>query len=184
MPYNLWQFPGSDHGLILRIMRRLSQSLSANAQRPGGGCHRYLALFGLQTIGAVIIFWNGVPLYRQALADPASHQARLETLIWSLAAIALIQTGYWISYRLRPPPPKFTNALIGHILSFLARMAFVFAASVFGFVFITQKSKFHIPVFRYVVTLAGLFSLYCYVLEIERLGGAFVGREVVEQRSG
>jgi hypothetical protein len=84
-------------------------------------------------MGAVIIFWNGVPLYRQTIADPASHQARLETLIWSLAAIALIQTGYWIYYRLRPPPPKFTNALIGHILSFLARMAFVFAASVFWF---------------------------------------------------
>ncbi len=88
-----------------------------------------------------------------------------------------MQAGYWISHRVNSPVPQYANALIGNVILFLARMSFVFATSVFGFVFITQKPGFHIPAFRYVVTLVGLFSLYCYVQDLERLGRAFVGRE-------
>jgi hypothetical protein len=146
-------------------MRRLSKSFSARAQRAGGRC-RYFALFGLQTIGAVIILWNEVSHYRQAI--PATPQARPETLIRSLSAIAMIQTGYWISYRAQPPPPQITNALIGHVLSFIGRVGFVFACVVLGFVFVTQNPEFHLAVFPYIVILAALFSLYCYLQEMER----------------
>ena len=86
-------------------------------------------------------------------------------------------TAPWISHRINPPLPQYINALIGNVILFLARMSFVFATSVFGFVFITQKSGFHIPAFQYIVTLGGLFSLYCYVQELERLGRTFAGRE-------
>jgi hypothetical protein len=138
---------------------------------------RYPALFGVQTIGAVILLWNAVPLYQQILADPAAHEAGTEHLVWALSSIVLMQVGYWISDRVRPPLPQFTNALVGHITLFLARMSFVFATSVFGFLFIMQKPGFHIPTFRYVVTLLGLFSLYCYTRELERLGSAFLSQE-------
>jgi hypothetical protein len=87
-----------------------------------------------------------------------------------------MQLGYWISDRVRPRLPQVTNAPLGHITLFFARMSFVFATSVFGFLFITQKPGFEIPVFRYAVTLVGLFSLYCYGQEMERLGRAFLGR--------
>jgi hypothetical protein len=99
-------------------MRRLSKSFSARAQRAGGRC-RYFALFGLQTIGAVIILWNEVSHYRQAI--PATPQARPETLIRSLSAIAMIQTGYWISYRAQPPPPQITNANRSRLIVHRAR---------------------------------------------------------------
>jgi hypothetical protein len=148
--------------------------------KPGGSTTtrwRFPVLFGVQTIGAFILFWNGVPLYQEILANPAAHEAQPEHLIWALSSIALMQAGYWISHRINPPPPDHTNALIGNVILFTARMSFVFATSVFGFVFITEKPGFHIPVFRYVVTLVALFSLYCYVQELERLGKALVGRE-------
>lgn len=38
-------------------------------------------------------------------------------------------------------------------------------------VLITQNPEFQIPAFQYGVILVGLFSLYCYVLELERLEG-------------
>jgi hypothetical protein len=133
-------------------------------------------LFGMQTIGAIILFWNAIPVYQQILADPASHEARPENLVWSLSSVVLMQVGYWTSYRDRPPPPQFRNALLGHLILFAARMSFVFPTSVFGFLFIAQNSAFHIPVFRYVVALLGLFSLYCYTRELERFGAAFLGR--------
>ena len=34
----------------------------------------YLALFGAQTIGAFVLLWTGLRLYREVLADPTSHE--------------------------------------------------------------------------------------------------------------
>lgn len=144
-------------------------SPSETAQR-GRRRWQYVCLLAMQSIGAVILFWKGIPLYRQVLVDPAAHVATTETLVWSLFSIGLIQLGYWVSHWVRPPLPRFTSALLGNIILFFARMSFVFATSVFGLVFITQRPGFQIPVSRYIVTLLGLFSLYCYVQELELLG--------------
>jgi len=132
----------------------------------------YHQLFALQTIGTAILLWNGVPLYREIVADPSSHEARPETLVWAFSSIALIQVGYWVCYRTDPPMPQFSNALLGHILQFLSRMIFVFTTSVFGFAFITKRAGFEISAFRAVVTLLGLFSLYCYTRQLERWGSS------------
>jgi hypothetical protein len=147
------------------------------APRSAAGRWRYPTLFAVQTIGTAILIWNAVPLYQQILADPASHVVRNENLTWSLSSIALMQLGYWISYRVRPQPPQFVSVLLGHITLFVARMSFVFATSVFGFMFLVEKPGFHIPPSRYIVLLLGLFSLYCYMLELERLGRAFLSEK-------
>jgi hypothetical protein len=131
---------------------------------------RYFSLLGVQTVGAGVMLWNGVPLYRTILADPASHRETVEALLWAVPSVVLVQVGYWISRGVRLPDLPIRNALLGHVILFGARMIFVFATSVFGFVFILAKPEFEIPISRYVVTVLGLFSLYCYVLEIERLG--------------
>jgi hypothetical protein len=67
------------------------------------------------------------------------------------------------------------NAPLGHFILFLARMICVLPTSVFGFVFIAQRPEFEIPVFRCLVLLLGLFALFCYVRELERLGRVFTG---------
>lgn len=142
-----------------------------------GARWRYPLLLSVQTIGAVILFWNAVPHYRRILADPTAHEARPGTLVWAFAAIAMIQTGYWIRYRVRPRMPQLTNAFVGHVVRFLGRMLFVLATSLFGFVFIKQGPGFHMPVFRYLVFMLGLFSLFCYTEELGRLGKMFIGTE-------
>jgi hypothetical protein len=137
----------------------------------------FLTLFGVQTVGAAIIYWNVLPLYRLAVAGAKPLQVEFEASIWPLAAIALIQSGYWISRRIQPPLPQYTNALLGLCLLFFARMGFVLPTSIFGFVFVSQKYNFQIPAFRYAIILAGLFSLYCYLQDFERLGRSFLGRK-------
>jgi hypothetical protein len=149
-------------------------SLSGPTQSASGRW-RYFALFGMQTIGIVSLYWKGIPIYRQALADPGSHE--VQPLVWLLSSIALIQVGYWVAHQVRPALPQFTNVLLGHVILFLARMGFVLATSVFGFVFIAQQPEFQIPAFRYVVILFGLFSVYCYQQELERLGRALLSTE-------
>ena len=165
----------SDHHTMINPNDSIASS--AKAARSAAGRWRYPALLAAQTAGAFVLLWNAVPLYRQVLADPAAHVVRNENLVWGLSSIALLQAGYWISYRIRPTLPRFVNPLLGHIILFFARLSFVFATSVFGFLFIMEKPGFHIPVSRYVITLLGLFALYCYMLELERLGRAFLGQK-------
>jgi hypothetical protein len=155
----------------------------STAQRAGGRW-RYFVLFGAQTIGALILFWNAVPLYREILASPATYEARTENLTWSVSSILLMQGGYWISDRVRPQPPQLTSSLLGYVILFVARMSFVFSTSVFGFLFIAQKPGFDIPPARYALTIFGLFSLYCYTRELERLGHAFLGRRRNDRPEG
>ena len=85
-----------------------------------------------------------------------------------------MQVEYWVSHNVRPPLPQFSNALLGHAILFLERMGFVLPTSVFGFVFVAQRPEFQIPIFACVVILLGLFSLYCYVRELEHLGRALI----------
>jgi hypothetical protein len=44
----------------------------------------YFFLLAMQTIGAAILFWCAVPLFKQILLDPGGHMARPENLVWSL----------------------------------------------------------------------------------------------------
>jgi hypothetical protein len=162
---------------ILRFL--ISARLWRDIATPASYPWLYGLLFGLQTVGAIVLFGIGIPLYRQVLADAGTYEPDLGTLAWSLAAIILIQFAFWKSYRLVPPQPWFVSALLGTVILFSARMLFVFATSVFGIVFIAQRPGFQIPAFRYVVTLIGLFSLYCFMHELERLGRAFIGKSAI-----
>ena len=137
----------------------------------------YYFLFAMQTIGAAILFWYGVPLFRQVLLDPGSHVPRAENLVWSLSAIALMQAGFWIRHRLRPPLPQLRNALVGYIILFVARMSFVLATSVFGFVYIVRRPELLVPMSRYFVLIIALFALFCYTQELEQLGRALIDRD-------
>jgi hypothetical protein len=84
--------------------------------------------------------------------------------------------GYWIRHRLRLPLPQLLrNALVGYIVLFVARMSFVLATSVFGFVFIVRRPEFQIPTSRYFAVIIGLFALFCYTQELEQLGRALIG---------
>lgn len=129
----------------------------------------YLLLFGLQTLGFLIVAWNGLPLYRELVGDPSAYATREETLAWALTAIVLMQAGYWFRYRMRPPMPRARNALLGHLVQFAGRLEFTLATAVFSFVYITQKLG-QLSAGRDALTLAVLFSLFLYMEELQVLG--------------
>ena len=118
---------------------------SSRSSHAVGEASHYLLLFAIQTIGAAILVLFTVPLFRRVLLDPGSHVPRTANLIWSLSAIVLMQAGYWVRHRLRPPLPQLRNALVGYITLFIARMSFVLATSVFGFVFIVRRPELRYP---------------------------------------
>jgi hypothetical protein len=90
--------------------------------------------------------------------------------------------GFWIRHRLRPPFPQLRNALLGYIVLFVARMSFVLATSIFGFVFIVRRPESYVPTSRYFVLVIGLFALFCYIQELEQLGRALIGPDPGKER--
>ena len=126
-----------------------------------GGRWLYPLLLAMQTIGVILFYWQGLPLYRQVSANPSTYEPQLETRIWTLLAIALIQVGYWIRYQVRPALPYFSNAVLGHVVLFWSRVSFTLATSIFSLVFIAKKLNLQLSPSGYILTIVGLFSLFC-----------------------
>jgi steroid delta-isomerase-like uncharacterized protein len=59
---------------------------------------------------------------------------------------------------------------LGHVVSFLGRFAFLFATGIITLVFFRPPPGFAIPIGRYLLTLLAVFSIYCYMLALDRLG--------------
>jgi hypothetical protein len=131
----------------------------------------------METIGAAVLYWKVVPMYRQLSADSTAYRASWETGLWSLSAIALIQVGYWVRYRIGPVLPCLASSVLGHIVLFLSRIVFILATAVFSYIFISRKLASEMPVRRYVLTTVGLFSLFLYSQELHWLGNALMRRE-------
>jgi hypothetical protein len=144
------------------------KSITGSERNPGGRW-LYPLLLAFQTSGVIVMYWERLPVLRQLIQDGAVF-AIPETPVWSLVAVALIQVGYWVGYRLRPTQPTYVNPLLGHFVLFVARLVFLLGSAAFSLLFIVNTPSDAIPVFRYLLLLTMLFSLFCYTLELERLG--------------
>jgi hypothetical protein len=126
----------------------------------------------LELFGVVLLIWHGLPIYRAMLSDPPSQIGYGGNLIWALVASMLIQAAYWYRYYDKSPalPPR--NVFVGHIVLFISRLSFLFATSSFGYIFITGNIDLEVSGLRYLVFFVGLFSLFCFVQELDRIGKA------------
>ena len=144
---------------------------------PTGNRWLHLSLFAMETIGTVILYWKGLPLYRELLADPTFFGTHEEIGLWALSAVALTQVGYWVRYRIDPVLPNLVSTTLGFIVLFLSRMVFTLPTAVFSFVFISQKLASEMTGPNYALILASLFSIFVYSLELQRLGDKLMRRE-------
>jgi hypothetical protein len=147
----------------------------SSSSKRAGGRWLYPVLLAVQTAGAALLAFQVLPIYRRALIDPTAYDSG--TTVSALGASALIQLGYWMHYRIRPAPPRFVNVGLGHIVLFLARLIFLLPTAIFSFLFIAKTVDVQMPPLRYVVILFGLFSLFCYVRELERFGIRLLGKQ-------
>ncbi len=131
----------------------------------------------METIGTVIFYWKGLPLYRLLAADPTAYGTHENIRLWSVLAIVLIQVGYWVRRQIGPALPRLVSSALGHIVLFLSRLVFTLATAVFSFVFISRKLASEIPLLGYAVMLAGLFSLFLYMRELQWFGDGLMRRE-------
>ena len=148
---------------------RMNQLRKAEVwRRPGV----HLLLLVAETIGVAIILGDGVPLYNQVVRNVESHKPQPGVLWWAVAAVVLVQGSYWLRARFQQPPPWNGHPVIAHVILFMGRLAFVFATSVFSFVFLVNYEKLDVPLYRIVMLMMLLFSMFCWTLDLERFARA------------
>jgi hypothetical protein len=160
-----------------REQRRLRKSGVVDRDARAGS-RLYLLLLSVETVGAGLVYWYGLPLYRKTVESPLEFEPHpVQRAVYALTAVVLIQIPYWTRHRLRPPLPRVLNAPLGHLVLFLARLNFLLPASIYSFVFVLGKlGHLQLTGIRFGLLFALFFSLFCYTLELERLGGSFLGR--------
>jgi hypothetical protein len=143
----------------------------------------YLFLLIVEAAGAVSILWHGVPIYRRFLAGAVEQKADLATLAWALLGVILIQGAYWwATVRVFPSLSVRPNMLLGHAVLFLARLSFVFAGGLFATIIFVRFAEIEFSWWRALMLLGVLFSIFCFTLELERLGQMLMGRSAASGR--
>ena len=133
-------------------------------------------LFLGQTIGDATILSQLIPLLRELITSGLGEKMPPEINVLVVLAVTIIQVCYWLdqhwfaTLRLRYIP------VLGNVILFLARLNFIFAGATFSAVYLVRFKEVQMSPLGFVLLSAVLFSMFCYTLELERLGGALVKR--------
>jgi hypothetical protein len=139
----------------------------------------YLLLLVAQIIGALFFFLNVLPSFRQLLLNPGEQppndpHADLMTLV----AVVLMQIAYWYRQLRVAIPFLGPNVILGHVFLFFGRLSFIFGSALFAAVFfrhlpeLEQGADILLSIRRGILLVGSLFALFCFTLELERLGQA------------
>lgn len=137
----------------------------------------YVALLLVQTVAASALFWIIFPLF-QKLVTQSGQPQQLETfvMVGVGAAAIVMQLCYWTRYWYVAVWGPFHSSVVGHILVFASRASFFFGGALFSAIFFRHVPQLDaLPplgqsIAKALGVLAVLFALFCYSLELERLG--------------
>ena len=139
----------------------------------------YAALLLAQTLIAGLLFWIMIPIFQQmTLHVGETLDIGTDTVVAVVGGAIVLQCCYWARFFWVPVPTPFRSDVVAHLLMFASRTSFFFAGALYSAVFFR-----HLPAldgfppvaegFARITALFGcLFALFCYSLELERLGRA------------
>ena len=139
----------------------------------------YWALLFAQSLIAGYLFWIVIPIFRQ-LMSRAGETLDIEgkSVGAVIGSAAILQCCYWARFFWVPLHVPFRSVVVAHLLMFAGRVSFIFGGALYSAVFfrhIPELAAFP-PIaegFARIAALFGcLFALFCYSLELERLGRA------------
>lgn len=149
----------------------LKLSRAASRRR---GLQLYFSLIATQTLGIAIILVNILPLYRMMTLDFRNFTPD-DRPWWAYTGVIVVLAAYSLRVRLQPPLPRTESTLLGHLLLFIAKMFFVVATAGFATMFLNRIEdlrEIDYPVWRALLVLMIFFAMFCWTLELERLGRA------------
>ena len=137
----------------------------------------YWILFLGQTIGDATILSHLIPISRRLVTSGLYEKAPQKILVFGALGVTIIQVCYWLNQYWFATLRLGYNALLGHVILFLARLNFIFASALFSAVYLVRFNELEISLWRLVLLSTVLFSIFCYTLELERLGRALLERK-------
>jgi hypothetical protein len=153
--------------------------------RPGCGDPKtvYLLLLALQALGAIFFVWKELPEFRQLAVNPGEQlQYDPSSDLTTIGIVAVMQVAYWYRLLGLPIPFEGSSPVLNHALLFAGRLSFIFGGALVSVVFFRHLPEMNqdtdvLQLARRGVMLCGaVFALFCFTLELERLGHAFVGQ--------
>ena len=137
----------------------------------------YWILFLGQTLGDATILSHAIPIFRRLVSSELYEKTPPRILVFGVLGVILIQVCYWLDQHWFPTLRLGHNALLGHVILFLARLNFIFASALFSAVYLVRFKELDISLWRFVLLSSVLFSIFCYTLELERFGRALLERK-------
>lgn len=138
---------------------------------------RYALLLAAQTVCAAVMLANihaGFRILIENLGTPSASAPR--SVLNLLVAAGVSQVVYWYRVRTTPVPARYRSIAFGHLLAFASRLGFIWGGALFSVYFLRHAPELTLGpldiAWRGALLIAILFALYCYTLELERLGAA------------
>jgi len=137
----------------------------------------YWILFLGQTIGDATILSHLIPIFRRLVTSGLDEKPSTNILALATLGVIIMQVCYWLDqYWFATLRPGY-NPLLGHLILFLSRLNFIFAGAVFSAVYLVRFNELDISFWGLLILSIVLFSIFCYTLELERIGRALVKRK-------
>jgi hypothetical protein len=139
----------------------------------------YLMLLAVQIIGAMFLIVTVLPDFRQVALYPGQQLPYMRGDDFGLiVALVIMQGAYWVRLQRVPIPYQGSSVILSHIFLFLGRLSLIFGGALFAVVFFRHLPELGpsadawLMARRGVLLVGMLFVLFCFTLELERLGAA------------
>ncbi|RYG97852.1 MAG: hypothetical protein EON58_08755 [Alphaproteobacteria bacterium] len=139
----------------------------------------YTALLALQSLAVTLLLWVIFPIFYSVVTHLGERQqVPVSTLLVILVVGLLLQASYWARMRWVTVAAPFQSVVASHLLSFVARLAFLFGGVLFSTIFFRHLPESNtLPplghsILQGALILLVLFGFFCYSVELERLAKA------------
>ena len=139
----------------------------------------YSFLLAVQAAGAIFFILRELPDFRQLALYPGEQLPYMRSDdVATIGALLAMQVAYWYRLPRVAIPFQTSNLILSHLFLFLGRLSFIFGGALFAFVFfrhfpeLDQSADTLLMARRGLFLGVSLFALFCFALELERLGNA------------
>jgi hypothetical protein len=124
-----------------------------------------------QVAGSQIILLRALPIYQRLITGGKGGSGTRDFAV-SFAAVAIMQIGFWMAFRIQRRLRFRRMVLLGQVLLFVGEASFVFVSALATVIFFERWSEVEFSLWRLIVFLTILFAVFCYKTQLESLGHA------------
>jgi hypothetical protein len=135
---------------------------------PTTSTRTYLICSLVETIGIVLVLWDGIPLFRHLIRFEQTGTAVDERIM--AVSLILILAPYWACLRHDPPFDLPRQQFLGHVFLLINRLVFIFASGVFSLVVYRFWDVLNPSFSKTVLMMVVLFAVFCFCRHLERIG--------------